>query len=225
MQVKEPPQPKLPKQLGDRLTFFDLDELEVARQLTYQMWTLFQKIKARTVLPLRSYISSDASGSRANSSGPRGRSRSCTNNARTSLPSSTPSIASANGLLPPSSARRKSVTGTLQQQQQQQQTCADICVCIYDASRSKLLEKLIRVAAHLREMHNFHSLMALVSGINNSAVLRLKWTREKLPSKVKKTLQVRTARAWWRSGRTELTRDRSSRQSSPWRARTACTGS
>ncbi|KAL6065502.1 Receptor-like protein kinase 2 [Balamuthia mandrillaris] len=46
--------------------------------------------------------------------------------------------------------------------------------------RAKLLTHIIKVAQHLKDMHNYHILTAVISGINNSAVLRLKWTRGKL---------------------------------------------
>ena len=37
-------------------------------------------------------------------------------------------------------------------------------------------------------MNNFHLLMAVISALNNSAVLRLKWTKERLASKLTKQL-------------------------------------
>lgn len=40
-----------------------------------------------------------------------------------------------------------------------------------------------QVAQALREMNNFHILMAVISGLSNSAVLRLKWTKDRLASK------------------------------------------
>jgi hypothetical protein len=38
----------------------------------------------------------------------------------------------------------------------------------------------------LLKYNNFHTLMAFLSAFNNSAVLRLKWTRERLPAPTKK---------------------------------------
>lgn len=37
-----------------------------------------------------------------------------------------------------------------------------------------------QVAQHLLELNNFHVLMAFVSGLNSSAIARLKWTHAKL---------------------------------------------
>lgn len=39
----------------------------------------------------------------------------------------------------------------------------------------------------MREFNNFHVLMAFVSGLNNAAVTRLKFTYEKLPKVTKQT--------------------------------------
>ncbi|KAL6067139.1 Leucine-rich repeat (LRR) protein [Balamuthia mandrillaris] len=56
-------------------------------------------------------------------------------------------------------------------------------------NRRALMWKLINVAKALREYNNFHTLMAFLSAFNNSAVLRLKWTRERLPGPAKKFLE------------------------------------
>lgn len=48
-------------------------------------------------------------------------------------------------------------------------------------NRVKLLHRFIKIAHHLREMNNFHILMSFVSGLNNAAIIRLKFTYEKLP--------------------------------------------
>jgi Leucine-rich repeat (LRR) protein len=45
--------------------------------------------------------------------------------------------------------------------------------------------KIVKLAVLLREMGNYHMLYALVTGWNNSAVSRLKWTIEKLPKATK----------------------------------------
>eukprot|EP01090_Pellita_catalonica_P002711 TRINITY_DN12286_c0_g1_i1.p1 TRINITY_DN12286_c0_g1~~TRINITY_DN12286_c0_g1_i1.p1 ORF type:complete len:355 (+),score=31.60 TRINITY_DN12286_c0_g1_i1:201-1265(+) len=46
--------------------------------------------------------------------------------------------------------------------------------------RAKVMTKFIKVANHLRDMNNYHAVTAIVSGVNNSSVLRLKWTRAKV---------------------------------------------
>ena len=38
---------------------------------------------------------------------------------------------------------------------------------------------------HLKEMNNYHILMAFISGMNNASVARLKYTQDKLPKNVK----------------------------------------
>lgn len=56
-------------------------------------------------------------------------------------------------------------------------------------NRVKLLTKYIVIAQKLKEIQNFHLLVAVISGINNSAILRLKWTHSHLSTKTKQTLQ------------------------------------
>ncbi len=43
----------------------------------------------------------------------------------------------------------------------------------------------------LLRYNNFHTLMAFLSAFNNSAVLRLKWTRERLPGPAKKVFKAK----------------------------------
>eukprot|EP01088_Endostelium_zonatum_P020232 TRINITY_DN733_c1_g1_i3.p1 TRINITY_DN733_c1_g1~~TRINITY_DN733_c1_g1_i3.p1 ORF type:complete len:2053 (-),score=460.67 TRINITY_DN733_c1_g1_i3:153-6311(-) len=56
-------------------------------------------------------------------------------------------------------------------------------------NRGKLFIKFINVAIELRHLNNFHMLQALISGFNNSAISRLKWTKSRLGSKVVKGLE------------------------------------
>jgi len=55
-------------------------------------------------------------------------------------------------------------------------------------TRVHVFEALIKIAQALKEIKNFQALMAFVSGLNNCAVQRLKWTRAKLS---KKSVQVK----------------------------------
>jgi len=54
--------------------------------------------------------------------------------------------------------------------------------------RIKALTKLISIAEHLFKLNNFNSLMAFLAGFGTSAVYRLKFTREGLTERSKKTL-------------------------------------
>ncbi|ELR25601.1 RasGEF domain containing protein [Acanthamoeba castellanii str. Neff] len=54
--------------------------------------------------------------------------------------------------------------------------------------RRNLMWRLVNIAQALLKYNNFHTLMAFLSAFNNSAVLRLKWTRERLPAPTKKFL-------------------------------------
>jgi len=56
-------------------------------------------------------------------------------------------------------------------------------------NRVKIVEKLINVAYQLRLMNNFHYVIAIISGLNNSSVHRLKWTNAKIS---KQSMKIRT---------------------------------
>jgi len=46
--------------------------------------------------------------------------------------------------------------------------------------RAKVMRKLIRIMEHLRKLNNFNSIMAIMAGMNCSAVHRLKFTKEEI---------------------------------------------
>jgi len=50
--------------------------------------------------------------------------------------------------------------------------------------RAKKLESFIKIAKCLRDLNNFHILMAFISGLNNAAVSRLKYTKDKIPKNI-----------------------------------------
>lgn len=52
-----------------------------------------------------------------------------------------------------------------------------------------MMKHLIMISQCLRQLNNFHLLTAIISGLSNSAVLRLKWTRLKLPKQVLKIME------------------------------------
>lgn len=54
--------------------------------------------------------------------------------------------------------------------------------------RVKIMSRWIRVMEHLRNLNNFNGTMAVMSGLHNSAVHRLKWTKSELPPPQKKVL-------------------------------------
>jgi len=47
-------------------------------------------------------------------------------------------------------------------------------------NRAKIMAKFIRIAEHLKNLKNFNCVIAILSGIGNSAVHRLKWTKEEM---------------------------------------------
>lgn len=56
-------------------------------------------------------------------------------------------------------------------------------------TRRKMFSKFAVVAAQLRQVHNYHSLMAIISGLNLSAVSRLKTVKEDKANKVVNQLE------------------------------------
>lgn len=60
---------------------------------------------------------------------------------------------------------------------------AATCILLLEdaVSRADMLRRLIGVAEHLRNMRNYHSLLGILSGINNVCITRLKHTLSLLP--------------------------------------------
>jgi hypothetical protein len=56
-------------------------------------------------------------------------------------------------------------------------------------ARKQIFTKFIRIAAHLREIGNFHVMYSIITAFSNSSVSRLKWTIEKLSKTSKQILQ------------------------------------
>lgn len=55
-------------------------------------------------------------------------------------------------------------------------------------SRVKRYMKFIKIAQALRQMHNYHTLMAILGGLNEGPVYRLKYTKAELPPKFQQTM-------------------------------------
>jgi len=51
-------------------------------------------------------------------------------------------------------------------------------------TRAKLVAKFIKIAIHLFQLNNFNSCLAIISGVNNAAIHRLKFTREEVSNKL-----------------------------------------
>eukprot|EP00029_Vermamoeba_vermiformis_P008300 TRINITY_DN383_c0_g2_i1.p1 TRINITY_DN383_c0_g2~~TRINITY_DN383_c0_g2_i1.p1 ORF type:complete len:815 (+),score=196.28 TRINITY_DN383_c0_g2_i1:83-2527(+) len=56
-------------------------------------------------------------------------------------------------------------------------------------NRAKRFVKFIKVAECLRQMHNYHTLMAVLSGLNDGPVYRLKFTKDEIPPKYQQSFQ------------------------------------
>jgi len=55
--------------------------------------------------------------------------------------------------------------------------------------RANAVERFIKLAWNLRQLNNFHLLTAVLSGLSNSAVLRMKWTFSKVQKRYKQMLE------------------------------------
>lgn len=56
-------------------------------------------------------------------------------------------------------------------------------------ARAKVMAKFINIAKHLKNLHNYNSVMAFIAALNTAAVSRLKWTKKELSKKSSETLQ------------------------------------
>ncbi|EGG18415.1 Ras guanine nucleotide exchange factor [Cavenderia fasciculata] len=54
-------------------------------------------------------------------------------------------------------------------------------------ARARMMTRFIKIADHLRQMHNYNSLMAIIAGLNFSSVYRLKFTRDELSQQIMRT--------------------------------------
>ncbi|KAF2074646.1 hypothetical protein CYY_004041 [Polysphondylium violaceum] len=145
-EVKDPPEPKVPKNIfSPTLTFDDIDEEEIARQLCLIDFTLYEQIKPSEFL-IKGWTK------------PQYRSK-------------------AVNLL--NMMRRfndftKWVASSLLNEQNSK-------------GRTKLLGRFLKISEHLRSMNNFHSLMAIFGGINNTHVFRTKAIRKDLSKQQQET--------------------------------------
>eukprot|EP01117_Protostelium_nocturnum_P008412 TRINITY_DN3005_c0_g1_i1.p1 TRINITY_DN3005_c0_g1~~TRINITY_DN3005_c0_g1_i1.p1 ORF type:complete len:1844 (-),score=610.62 TRINITY_DN3005_c0_g1_i1:47-5578(-) len=55
--------------------------------------------------------------------------------------------------------------------------------------RAALYTSFIKIAKQLNKQQNYHLLVAFITGINNSAILRLRWTLKKVPARFKQELE------------------------------------
>uniref|UniRef100_A0A8C9ZB07 Rap guanine nucleotide exchange factor 4 n=1 Tax=Sander lucioperca TaxID=283035 RepID=A0A8C9ZB07_SANLU len=62
----------------------------------------------------------------------------------------------------------------------------EMCLCSQLSKRVQLLKKFIKIAAHCKEYRNLNAFFAIIMGLSNPAVCRLRQTWEKLPNKFKK---------------------------------------
>jgi hypothetical protein len=145
-----PPEPKVPKNIfSPTLTLDDVDEEEIARQLTLLEYEIYSVINASELL------------SKAWCDGDGGRKQ-----------------------------RAPHVTAALKRFNDISRW---VTISILDAQKVKLcarvMARFIKIAEHLRKLNNYNTLMAVFTGLNNSSVHRLRYTRRELPREQQKTLE------------------------------------
>ncbi|KAJ5075793.1 ras guanine nucleotide exchange factor i-related [Anaeramoeba ignava] len=136
------PEPKVPKNIfSPTLSLFDVDEEEIARQLTIREFSIYSAIKPPELL--------NQAWSKAK--------------------------------------YKHRATNVLMLINRFNEVSAWVATTIAKADRIrvrvKVLSKFIRLCEHLNELNNFNTLMAVLAGINNSAIYRLKHTWEDLPKR------------------------------------------
>ncbi|EGC29698.1 Ras guanine nucleotide exchange factor [Dictyostelium purpureum] len=145
-EIKDPPEPKVPKNIfSPTLTFDDIDEEEIARQLCVIDFGLYELIKTSEFL-IKGWTK------------PQFRSK-------------------AVNLL--NMMRRfndftKWIASSILNEQNSK-------------GRTKLLGRFLKISEHLRANNNFHSLMAIYGGINNTHVFRTKAIRKDLSKQQQET--------------------------------------
>ncbi|KAJ3450892.1 ras guanine nucleotide exchange factor i-related [Anaeramoeba flamelloides] len=140
--IEIPPEPKVPKNIFNKnLSLFDIDELEIARQITLIDFEIFSQIKPAELL-----------------------------NCAWSKPKL--------------KHRAKNVLELIERFNEMSQWVATKIIQRERVrDRVKILTKFIMIANHLFKLNNFNSLISIMSGINSSAVHRLKFTFEELAPK------------------------------------------
>lgn len=145
---EKPPAPLLPKNLGpdQGLTFFVVEELEVARQLTLLTYDIYSKIRPEE------FFNQNWSKEKTKHLSP-----------------------NLNNLVKLFNDVTSWVASSVVLERQVR-------------NRAKLLARFITIAQHLRDLNNFHMLMAFISAFSTSAIGRLKFTEARLPKRSRQQL-------------------------------------
>ncbi|EFA78501.1 Ras guanine nucleotide exchange factor [Heterostelium album PN500] len=144
--LKDPPEPKVPKNIfSSTLTFDDIDEEEIARQLCLIDFQMYESIKSQEFL-IRGWNKPQY---------------------RSKAPNLLAMMRRFNDFT-------KWVASCLLSEQQTK-------------GKSKLLAKFLKISEHLKSLSNFHSLMAIFGGINNTLVWRTKAVRKDLSKQQQET--------------------------------------
>eukprot|EP01132_Coremiostelium_polycephalum_P007586 gene7586-9327_t len=139
------PKPKIPKLISDNeISLLDMDEMEIARQLSLMLFPMFEKIETSELINQKW----------------------CKNPAL--APNITDVITFFNKV---SNWVSYSIVNESKLR-----------------NRSFIFSKFIKIADCFLELKNFHLLMAVLSGLNSSPILRLKYTKAKLSKHSRQTL-------------------------------------
>ncbi|KAK5577928.1 hypothetical protein RB653_002876 [Dictyostelium firmibasis] len=145
-EIKDPPEPKVPKNIfSPTLTFDDIDEEEIARQLCCIDFALYELIKPSEFL-IKGWTKPQFRNKAVNLLNMMRRFNDFT----------------------------KWIAASILNEQNSK-------------GRSKLLGRFLKISEHLRANNNFHSLMAIYGGINNTHVFRTKAIRKDLSRQQQET--------------------------------------
>ncbi|KAJ6248620.1 ras guanine nucleotide exchange factor i-related [Anaeramoeba flamelloides] len=146
--MKDPPEPKVPKNIfSPDLSLFDIDEEEIARQLTLLEFNIYQKIRPPELLNLAW--------------------------SKTKLKYRAPNVIALIHRFNEVSAWV--VTTILKHERVRE--------------RARIIMSFCKIAEYLRSLNNYNGVMAIVSGFENSAIWRLKYTFEEVPKRNHEIIQ------------------------------------
>ncbi|KAJ6248294.1 ras guanine nucleotide exchange factor i-related [Anaeramoeba flamelloides] len=146
--MTDPPEPKVPKNIfSPDLSLFDIDEEEIARQLTLFEFQIYQKIRPPELLNLAW--------------------------SKAKLKYRAPNVIA---LIHRFNEVSSWVVTTILKSERVRE-------------RARIIVRFCKLAEHLRSLNNYNGVMSIISGFENSAIWRLKYTFEEVPKRNHEIIQ------------------------------------